>query len=151
MTVKDVEIAEDIYGPDITTLKGKSTRKQPPVVVDDQVDVPDELIQTWNDITLCIDNMFVQGQVFLVAINTTIRYRSATHLKNQSTQELYAGLDRILRIYNTAGYRIGNIHCNREFRPLLETVCDDMDIAIHCPPVGSHVPEAKQNIWVIKE
>ena len=73
VTIKDVEIAEDIYGPDITTLKGKSTRKRPPVIVDDQVDIPEELVQAWNDITLCIDNMFVQGQVFLVAINTTIR------------------------------------------------------------------------------
>ena len=26
-----------------------------------------------------------------------------------------------------------------------------MDIAIHCPPAGSHVPEAGRNIRVIKE
>ena len=73
-TVKDVEIAEDIYGLDIATLKGCTTRKQPPIVIDDQVDIPDELVTAWNDLTLCIDNMFVQGQVFLTAINTTIKY-----------------------------------------------------------------------------
>ena len=115
VTVKDVEIAEDIFGPDITTLKGKSTRKRPPVIIDDQVDIPDELLQTWNDITLCIDNMFVQGQAFLVAINTTIRDRLATHLKNQSTQKLFVDHDRIICVYNAAGYCIGNIHCDREF------------------------------------
>ena len=104
MTIKDVEIAENIYGPDIATLKGRSTRKRPPTIVDDQIDIPDELVTAWNDLTLCIDNMFVQGQVFLTAIDTTIKYRSATHLHNQSTSELYAGLDHILRIYNKAGY-----------------------------------------------
>ena len=96
VTLRDVEIAEDIYGPDIGTLKGRSTRKRPPVVTDDQVDIPNELITTWNDLTLCIDNMYVQGQVFLTAIDMTIKYRPATHLKSQSTGELYAGLDRIL-------------------------------------------------------
>ena len=104
------------------------------------------MVTAWNDLTLCIDNMFVQGQVFLTAIDSTIKYRSATHLHNQSTPELYAGLDRILRVYNKAGYRIGSIHCDREFRPLLEKVCDDMDISIHCPPAGAHVPEAERNI-----
>ena len=42
------------------------------------------MVTAWNDLTLCIDNMFVQGQVFLTAIDLTIKYQSATHLHNQS-------------------------------------------------------------------
>ena len=80
VTLRDVEIAEDIYGPDIATLKGRNTRKRPPVVTDDQVDIPDELVMAWSDLTLCINNMYVHNQVFLTAIDTTIRYRLATHL-----------------------------------------------------------------------
>ena len=76
---------------------------------------------------------------------------SATHLRTHSANELYAGLDRILRIYNNAEYRVGHIHCDREFRTILEKVCDEMDIQLHCPPAGAHVPEAERNIRVIKE
>ena len=128
VTIKDVEIAEDIFGPDISTLKGRSTRKKPPVIVNDQMEVPRELVYNWDNLTLCIDNMYVLGQIFLTAINTTIKYRSATHLQNHMARELYAGLNRILRNYNNAKYRVGHIHCNQEFKTILEKVCDDMDI-----------------------
>ena len=74
VTLRDVEIAEDIYGPDIAALKGHNTQKQPPVVTDDQVNIPDKLVTSWNDLTLYIDNMYVLGQVFLTAMDTTIRY-----------------------------------------------------------------------------
>ena len=93
----------------------------------------------------------MQGQIFLTAIDTTIKYRSATHLQNHTARELYAGLDRILRTYNNTEYWVGHIHCDREFKTILEKVCDDMDIQLHCPPAGAHVPEAERNICVIKE
>ena len=121
------------------------------MVINNQANLPEELQTKWDDLILCIDNMRVQGQVFLTAIDTTIQYRSATHLNNQSANELYNGLDRILRRYNNAGHQVGFIHCDREFQPLLERVCDDMGITIHCPPAGAHVPEAERNIRVIKE
>ena len=35
VTINDINIAENVYGPDIATLKGKSTRRRPPVVQQD--------------------------------------------------------------------------------------------------------------------
>ena len=80
VTLEDVEIAEDIFGPDILALRGRSTQRKPPVVVNDQMEIPPEMIQNWNNLTLCIDVMTVQSQIFLTSIDTTIQYRSATHL-----------------------------------------------------------------------
>ena len=141
-----MEVAEDIYGPDISALRGRTTWKRPSFIINNNIEIPEEITNHWNNLTLCINNMFVQGQVFLMSINTTMQCRLATHLNNQSARELYSGLDRILRNYNTAGYTIGHIHCNQEFRPILEEVCDKMNIQLHCPPTGNHVPEAEKNI-----
>ncbi len=43
ITVRDIEIAEDIYGPDISTLKGKTTRSKPLIGRKDCLEVLREL------------------------------------------------------------------------------------------------------------
>ena len=44
ITINDINIAENVYGPDIATLKGKSTRHRPPVVQQDNIEVPKEIL-----------------------------------------------------------------------------------------------------------
>jgi len=45
ITTKDIDLAERIIGPDIGTIKGKTTRRKPIPVVDDMIDIPYELVQ----------------------------------------------------------------------------------------------------------
>jgi len=94
--------------------------------------------------------MYMQGQILLTAIDTTIKYWLATHLQNHLANELYAGLDRILWNYNNVEYWIGHI-CDQKFQTILEKVCNEMGICLHCPPAGAYVPEVEHNIYVIKE
>ena len=44
ITAADVDIAEKIYGPAISTLKGKTTRKTLKAMVADEVLIPQELL-----------------------------------------------------------------------------------------------------------
>ena len=44
VTVEDIEMAEKIFGPDVSTLKVKTTRQRPKVVVDDFIEIPIELV-----------------------------------------------------------------------------------------------------------
>ena len=45
VTVNDVNLAEKIFGPDVSSLKGRSTRPKPNQVVDDKIEIPTELLQ----------------------------------------------------------------------------------------------------------
>ena len=40
ITVEDINIAEKVYGPDIGSLKGKTTRIKPKPVVRDYIEIP---------------------------------------------------------------------------------------------------------------
>ena len=65
VTVDDINTAEKIYGPNIGTLKGKSVRRRPPVVRQDNIEIPEEILQLEDEIILYIDNMFVNDLLLL--------------------------------------------------------------------------------------
>ena len=65
-------------------------------------------------------------------------------LKNRTTNELYEALDKVLRLYNGRGFTVKEIHCDREFKPLMDPVKDMMGVEMHYPPAGDHVPQAER-------
>jgi hypothetical protein len=69
VTEQDVDLAVKIYGNDLASLKGKTTRRKPTPVVQDVVSIPPELVS--------IDTIFVNGMSFLTTISSHIRYRTA--------------------------------------------------------------------------
>lgn len=44
VTIEDINNSEKIFGKDVSTLKGRSTRKRPIPFVDDCIDIPKEII-----------------------------------------------------------------------------------------------------------
>ena len=44
ITINNINIAENVNGPNVGTLKGKSTRQRPPAVQQDNIEVPEEIL-----------------------------------------------------------------------------------------------------------
>jgi hypothetical protein len=127
LTPQDVEIAEKIFGPDVSELKGKSTRRKPKIVKYDVIAVPCELKQRL--LELAIDIMFICSIPMLTTIDRTIKFRSLVILNSRKAPDLYEGLDDVLRLYNGRGFYISRILCDRELKPLImKDVQDNMDI-----------------------
>ena len=151
VTVEDINIAQDIFGDDVSTLKGKSTRRKAKPVKDDWIEVPKEIMKKHHRLTLCIDVMYVNKISMLTTIDQTIKYRGLVPMKNTTADELYASLDMVVRKYNDAGFTVARIHCDGEFKPLMRAVADDMYIELNPTSKDEHVPEAERNNRVIKE
>jgi hypothetical protein len=151
VTTEDVNIAEKIFGKDMSSLKGKSTRRSPPVVWEDIIEISSELIAQHKEIDLCIDIMYVNECGFMTTIDRTIKFRSAMAIANCTHEEYYRVLDRILRLYNGAGFIITTIHCDGEFRALMERVKDDLGVRMNFTNALDHVPEAERNNRTSKE
>ena len=112
-------MVEKIYGPDIGTLKGKTTRRSPGPVRKDYIEIPPEIKANHGNLALCIDIMFVNGIPMMTGIDRSICYHSLVPLENQTEKEIYHGVDHMFRFFNHAGFTIRTIHCDGEFKKLL--------------------------------
>ena len=72
VTTNDINIAKKSFGPNVGTLKGKTTRRKPLPVMDDYIEIPKELIKVQHEVTLCMDGMKVNGQSFLTTFLETL-------------------------------------------------------------------------------
>mgnify|MGYP002176679840 FL=1 len=151
VTVDDINIAEKIFGPDVSSLKGKSTRQKPKTVREDLIEIPKELISQHRNIELCMDTMYVNECGMLTAIDRTIKFRSLVPIETRQHEEYFRALDKILRHYNNAGFVIKVIHCDGEYRSMMDKVKDDLNVDMNFTNAQDHVPEAERNNRTIKE
>jgi hypothetical protein len=83
VTVEDVNISEKIFGPDMSSLKGKSTRRKPKPVRSNLIEIPKEIIMKHHDIDLCKNAMYVNECGMLTAIDQTIKFQSLVPMNNK--------------------------------------------------------------------
>ena len=74
VTGEDIKIAEKSFGPDMSSLKGKSTQRKLKPVRKDFIKIPKELIAEHHDIELCMDTVYVNECGMLTAIDKTIKF-----------------------------------------------------------------------------
>ena len=133
------------------SIEDEHERMKTKPVVADEVMIPSELLMKHRQIELCMDTMFVNKQPFLTSIDKSVRFRSLVPLKSQSGEEYLRALQFIMRHYNKGGFFIQLIHCDGEYKQLIEPVQDKLNATMNFANPGDHVPEAERNNRTIKE
>ena len=141
--VEDMKIAERIFGPDMSSLKGKLTRRKPKPVRKDLVEIPAKITEKHHNIELCMDTMFINECRMLTVIDRLIRFQSVVLIDTKTQDDYYKALDVIFRQYNKGGFVIKTIYCNGECRAMMDKVSDDLDIVMNYTNASNHMPEAE--------
>jgi hypothetical protein len=151
VTAEDANNAKKIFGANMSSLKGKSTRRKSTPEREGVIEIPEELILQNRKIDLCIDIMYVNKCGFMTTIDLTIRFKSVLPIENPTHDEYYRVLDMVLQLYNSAGFHIKTIHCNGESRTMINKVKDNLGVCMNFTNALDHVPEAERNNRTIKE
>jgi hypothetical protein len=72
VTRSDIRAAEDIFGPNLGALKGKTVRTRPDPVEIQVENVPLAIMQKYQDVTLAADIMAVNKIRFFVSVSRKI-------------------------------------------------------------------------------
>ena len=99
VTIKDIKIAEDIYGPSISALKGKTRRQRPDPVINDTIAIPEQLKNLHRDVTIGADIIHINKQPFLATVSHEIEFVTTEHLQDLSKKTIGAALKSMCKLY----------------------------------------------------
>jgi hypothetical protein len=147
ITVRNVENANQIFGPDLANLRGKITRAKLDHIRVEYARIPKDFIQLHKYVTIVADVMFVNGLPFLVTSSRGISLVTIKHLPSRTAKQLVHTLEQVFMIYGSAGFVVQTAMMDMEFnkKELLTNV------ALNTTVAREHVGEIEQKIRVIKE
>lgn len=150
VTQKDIKRWLDIYGKDVGTLKGRTTRKQPEPVelhADYSVKFPSHLI------SLCVDIFFVGGEAFLLTISKEIDAVVIQHISDRSADSLYKGVTAIIGQYRQHDYIVKYLYTDGEsgMKAIEGDLQHNFGVQLQISNRNEHVPQAERAIRQIKE
>jgi hypothetical protein len=127
VTTNDVDLAEQIFGPDIGTVKGKTTRRKPLPINNQHIHIPDELISVHADITLAIDGLTINSLKFLSTILRNIYYRTVHYMPITEAKNYQTTLREVCGVYRRGGFQVTDILCGDEFHASMDSTAATSD------------------------
>jgi hypothetical protein len=150
ITVDDAVRATSIYGPDVSTLKGKTTRATaaPRAPGFAPCALPPGFLDAHSRVTLCADFFFVQQSCFLHTISRDLQFRTVSPVPDRSRPTIIKEFRAVRDLYAARGFVLTSIHGDSEFDCVKHNF---PDINFNIVAADGHVGEVERSIRTIKE
>ena len=150
VTLADVDNAITIYGPDIASLKGKTTRTTPARVRTNIIPVPPVILSRHKLVTVDADIFIVNKLPFFTTLGQHLLFNTIQHLLNRRAKTIMAAIITVQRLYRARGFVLMRLNVDNEFMNLTSE-CLGIGITLNVAAANEHVPAIERRIRVIKE
>ncbi len=140
--------ARQMFGTDLTSIRGKTVCRMLEPVVADRVAVPQSLMERIKIMTLAADVFFIDGTAFLITLSRKIKFVMAEHVSTRTATSLAKHLNQVIQVYRRTGFVVQTLLMDGEF----EKIRDLMPM-LECNTTAAkeHVSKAEHMIRMIKE
>ena len=149
VTVADINVANDLLGPDIGSIRGKTTRTAPEPVATNYVHIPSEIRERMGPVELTADLLFVNGIPFLLTLGKRIKFTIIENVPDRKATTLLRGLKAVQNVYGERGHNVSTMFMDHEFAVLKNTM-KGVQINLNTTSAHEHVQEIERQIRVVK-
>lgn len=150
VTKADIVNAEDIYGPALGALKGKTTRRPTTRVQLERSMLPRGVMERHKDVTVCADIMFVNSIPFLISVSRGLKFGTVQEMSGRSADAILKAFDNVRSVYRGGGFRVRHALMDGEFKTLKDKLAD-RKVLLNATSRDEHVGEIERYIRTIKE
>jgi hypothetical protein len=118
----DFSAANNIVGPNVASMKGKTVRFTQETVLTECVEVPKEILDLNKDFTITVGVVFVDGLGFMITSSQKIKFTTTEYVAERSKVNLINSFKNIYAIYNQHGFNITTSLMDREFECLRDDI-----------------------------
>ena len=104
VTPQDIKKYDEIFGPNVPSMKRKSVRRRPEAVVSDYVEIPKYILSMDTGLEVFIDVMFVNNLAFLVSVSRRLNFTKIEYIPNRSDKEIARSVNNIIYVYKQLGF-----------------------------------------------
>jgi Reverse transcriptase (RNA-dependent DNA polymerase) len=152
VTKRDIMASEDIFGPELGLLKGKTVRRSP-LKVDTNITyipLPPSVHERYQEVTLSADIMYVNKVPFFVTVSRKIKFGTIEALDKQTESRLFKAIQNVIRVYHHGGFRVRHVLMDGQFECLRGALLG-MQVLLNTTSRDEHVGDIERYIWTIKE
>jgi hypothetical protein len=150
VTCEDVIAAEDILGPNLGSLKGKTTRSGTSHVRDTPTTLPVQIMSRYKDVTVAGDIMYVNTIPFFMSVSRHINFGTAGMITSETSKILLTAIKQVKRAYAHRGFSFRTMLLHVQFEPLRVDLAG-LGITMNRVARDKHVPEIERYIRTAKE
>ena len=145
----DKNIAEDIWRPNLGSLKGKNLRQQPIQVRDSVLPIPLSISQKYKHINLCADVMKVNNNNFFLSIYKHLYLHTVEFIEGQKANHFMMAMKNINTLYRSCEFQIAQANMDGKFEPICAGLLG-LCITLNTVSRDEHIPEAERNVITVK-
>ena len=124
VTKADILAAEHIFGPDVGSIKGKTTRRRPHAVRPVVETLPPQIMSRYRNVTIACDVMFVNKVAMLVTVSRNIRFATVEAVPDQTAETLTKAVKSVVSIYRRGGFHVTTALMDGEFQVMRGDLAD---------------------------
>ena len=107
---------------------------------------PHEICDAQRNVCLYIDQMYVNGMLFLTTISNNNKYCTTMWVADYTAPTIPSQVESILKLYQWDGFQVTEVCANHEFKPVLQVLQDNgWSFMTNLANGQEHVPEAEHN------
>ena len=122
---QDVRVAEDIYGPILGNVRGKTTTQKPHVPQQEEILVPQQVHQS-----LYADLMWIDKEPFFISVSKPLEYVQVSGIRAKATEELLKATRSHLAPYRHRRFQVDKIFADQESALLSNRFTDKSQVPV---------------------